>query len=471
MLGARDSGPVCMRVLSVVAFIFLSLTTTFSVVAEASISRVFVFFLKNGTRSAIEGAEVYCQPSDKSETPKSLGSTDETGRLILNRSCVCGSFLYAHRRPYPKSKDIELTCMQWEIPIQIGENVVFSSLLKNWRRAILSNEPAVAALCAAEFASRVSPQLRGRESSDDLSQALEAGLFDEAIAITARLLEVHSEGTRGYEKKSRLSPKLMISRNNSQSLAVIFAKRALDANDVGITFDRTQSKVVMKEEMKSRVLRYQALQGLKKTGSLDYPTLSRLAETTSSTLIYSDWHPSDRHKVVFQLLDNLKIAVEKKLYGVISLVAAELAYRVYGLGKRYSQDRFLDAIENKNFDQALMVTADYVKDYKSQYQYMYESPIQSESLDTIFPTGVISRKTAESLVVISAKQALGVEDDAVIFDSLQGAAVMTESMEEEVRKYQRSQGLPSTGHLDYSTLSRLAGIPSSQVMYSGWPTE
>ena len=342
----------------------------------------------------------------------------------------------------------------------------FAFLLRNWRQSILFDEPAVAALSASEFASRVPPQLIGGESHDHLSRALESGRFDEAIAILAQILELQNTG--GYGSQYLVSSNVLISQANAGSLAVIFAKRALDAYaNVDIMFDEKQGRVVMTEKMKDALLQYQDLQGLRKTGHLDYPTLSRLSGTKASTLIYSDWSTSSRRpKVVFRLLDNLLRAIKTKQYGIISLIASELAHRVSGLGKRYSQDRFLAALKNQRFDQALMVTADYVTHYKHEMQ------MPPERRDLIFPTGVISRKTAESLVVISAKHALGAGDDAVMFDSKQQAAVMTESMQEVVRKYQRSKGLMSTGHLDYRTLEHLAGgIPISEMMYSDWSAQ
>lgn len=94
-------------------------------------------------------------------------------------------------------------------------------------------------------------------------------------------------------------------------------------------------------------------------------------------------------------------------------------------------------------------TTSFLRDY-SEMQILHEYPNLEADLSVTF-----------------AKYALKVEG-GITFDHNQGKVVMTKKMQEEVLRYQRSQGIEETGHLDYATLSRLSATSAAKLMYSDW---
>ena len=398
--------------------------------------------------------------------------TDEGGNLTLGKCPkIGGSEIKATPLDwkYTESSVTSIDCSARDRIIKL-EVIKYSTtyLIQNWRQAIIDNELGVAALIATEWASRQSVDFTEKSIlQTDLDLAFMDGEFDEAIAITERWLEKYADNNETTDEYSILSREA-ISRGNAGSLAVVFAKHAFDVDDEGVVFDERQGRVVMTEKMKDEVLYYQAIHGLQRTGKLDYVTLSRLANADIATLMYSEWHPSGR-PIMFQLLSNLESAIRRKNFGVASLIATELAYEVYGLGRRHSKVDLRSEFEIGKYDDALWITADLVRDYKQKLGKVGERPT---GWHTEFPVKLFSRKIAASLAVISARRALGAGNEAIIYDKKQKAVVMTESMKEVLRKYQDRQGIKSDGELNYPTLSRLAGgVKSANLMYSTWPDE
>ena len=449
-----------------VTFLILSTIAGFTVDAQTLSDRITINVCYRGNEEDFGiKSKVYLSYADGS---KEVRETDEGGSLVLDECKNSKIIATPLDWKYTESSESSIDCPSRDEIIKL-KVIKYSTtyLIRNWRQAIVNNELGVAALIATEWASRQPADSTKNDLQTDLDPLLLAGEFDEAIAITERWLGKYADTNETIDEYSILSKK-EISRENARSLAVVFAKHAFDVDDGGVVFDGRQGRAVMTEKMEAEVLHYQALHDLQRTGKLDYATLSQLANTEIATLMYSEWRPSGR-PVMFQLLSNLESAIRKKNFGIASLVATELAYSVYGLGRRHSQIDLRSAFEIGKYDDALWSTADLVRDYKRKSEKVRNRPT---GWYTAFPTKLFSRKTAASLAVIFAKHALGAGNEAIVYDKKQEAVVMTKNMKEVIRKYQVREGIKSNGELNYPTLSRLAGgVGSANLMYSTWPSK
>jgi hypothetical protein len=121
---------------------------------------------------------------------------------------------------------------------------------------------------------RVDPINVAVRLQENLDKALASNDYATATLIANELANIETREGKGVTGRA------------AENFAIVYAEKAFGVIN-GVVFDHVQGKVVMAPKLKAKVREYQSLMGLKKTGQLDYKTVSTLAGTSSGAVRYT----------------------------------------------------------------------------------------------------------------------------------------------------------------------------------------